>query len=181
MHELNYLIDATFRQFFLRDNYSISGRFVKDKRFGNKVAPVAGYWCINLPNGKEFAEEILRNGFIELTPENAKIYGDSFMLEEKKDQEFQREYGKLLTIPQSAAKNINTGISGTQYIEWFTDKNRQDYRGIGFDDGELEAYYGSLMKTPMMQKEEYQASIQSVSSSQKEQIIYKDESSLEEH
>lgn len=36
------------------------------------------------------------------------------------------------------------------------DENRQDYRGIDFDEGELEKYYGELMKTPLMQKSELQ-------------------------
>lgn len=57
--EKNFLIDATYRQFFVRDEYSVSGRFIKDKRFGGKVSPLAGYWCINLPGGEKFAEEIL--------------------------------------------------------------------------------------------------------------------------
>ncbi len=31
------LIDS----FFLRDDYSVSGRFIKDKRFGEKASPMA--------------------------------------------------------------------------------------------------------------------------------------------
>lgn len=156
VHETNFLIDATYRQFFLRNEISISGRFVKDKRFGNKVSPMAGYWCINLPGGKEFANEILKNGFVELTAENAKIYGDSFILENEKDEEFRKRYKEGTTIPVSATKKIDTGISGEQYIAWFADKTRQDYRGIDYEENELEEYYGDLMKTPLMQKKEYQ-------------------------
>ena len=90
--EKGYLIDATVRQFFVREESSVSGRFVKDKRFGNKVAPLAGYWCMNIPGGRQFAHTILRDGFIELTPETAKIYGDSFMLEKMKDSEYTKKY-----------------------------------------------------------------------------------------
>lgn len=57
--EKNFLIDVTYRQFFVRDYYSVSGRFIKDKRFGGKASPMAGYWCINLPGGEKFAKEIL--------------------------------------------------------------------------------------------------------------------------
>lgn len=57
--EKNFLIDVTYRQFFVRDNFSVSGRFIKDRKFGGKASPMAGYWCINLPGGREFAEKIL--------------------------------------------------------------------------------------------------------------------------
>lgn len=57
--EKNFLIDVTYRQFFERENFSASGRFIKDKKFGGKASPMAGYWCINLPRGEKFAEEIL--------------------------------------------------------------------------------------------------------------------------
>ena len=158
VYETSFLIDATYRQFFIRDKYSVSGRFVKDKRFGNKVAPFAGYWCINLPGGRAFAKEILRKGFVELTPENAKIYGDSFILESQKDKEYREKYEAGVTIPQSTTNSVETGISGEQYIYWFADETRQDYRGIDYDEGELETTYGDLMKTPLMIKTQLQQS-----------------------
>ena len=34
----------------------------------------------------------------------------------------------------------------------------QDYRGIDFDDGEIEGYYGNIIKTPLMRKKELQKS-----------------------
>ena len=154
--EVNWLIDATYKQFFLRDEFSVSGRFVKDRRFGDKVAPCAGYWCINLPGGEEFAHELLKNGFVQLTSENAKIYGDSFLLELQKDEEYSAKYKKGVTIPRSTIKKLETGISGEQHMKNMLDKNRQDYRGIDYDEGELEEYYGELMKTPLMQKSELQ-------------------------
>ncbi len=154
--EKNFLIDATYRQFFKRDNISISGRFIKDKRFGGKATPMAGYWCINLQGGKKFAEEILSNGFVELTPENAKFYGDSFILEKNMDKKFQAQYEQGVTVPVPRKKDLITGISGETYIEYMTDKNRQDYRGIDYDDEEIEENYGNIIKTPLMQKNELQ-------------------------
>ena len=156
--EKNFLIDATYRQFFLRDDYSVSGRFIKDKRFGEKASPRAGYWCIKLPGGKKFAEKILSSGFVELTPENAKLYGDSFILEKNMDKKFQAKYEQGVTVPVPRKKHLITGISGETYIEYMTDKNRQDYRGIDFDDGEIEGYYGNIIKTPLMRKKELQKS-----------------------
>ncbi len=160
--EKNFLIDATYRQFFMRDNFSVSGRFIKDKRFGGKASPMAGYWCINLPGGKRFAEEILSSGFVELTPENAKFYGDSFVLEGYMDKKFQEQYEEGVTIPVPRKKHLITGISGETYIEYMTDKNRQDYRGIDYDDGEIEKWYGNIIKTPLMRKEELQKSTNEV-------------------
>lgn len=151
--EKNFLIDATFRQFFLRDNFSINGRFIKDKRFGGKVSPMAGYFCINLPGGKEFANIMLKRGFTELTPENAKLYGDSFILELQENEKYRKLYAKGITVPVPKKKNLITGISGYEYIERFTDLSKQDYRGIDFEEGELEKCYGKLMKTPLMLKE----------------------------
>ena len=130
---------------------------MKDKRFGNKVAPLAGYWCINLPGGAAFAQNILKNGFVELTPENAKIYGDSFILERKKDEEYQAKYKEGVTIPQSTIKDVNTGFSGEQYIQWMIDETRQDSRGIDYDDEELKGWYGELMETPLALKKRYQS------------------------
>ncbi len=152
--ELNWLIDVTYRQLFLRDEGS--ERFIKDERFGNKVAPLAGYWCINLPGGKEFAHDILKNGFVELVSEKAKIYGDSFLLEKQKDKEYRAKYKEGVTIPMSTIKKLETGISGEQHMQNMLDENRQDYRGIDYDEGELEKYYGKLMQTPLMQKRELQ-------------------------
>lgn len=66
--EKNFLIDVTYRQFFVRDNFSVSGRFIKDNKFGGKASPMAGYWCVNLPGGEKFAEEILSNRICRTYP-----------------------------------------------------------------------------------------------------------------
>lgn len=100
------------------------------------------------------------SGFVELTPENAKFYGDSFMLEENMDKKFREKYEKGVTVPVPRKKDLVTGISGEAYIEWMTDNARQDYRGIDFDDEELEEFYGDKIKTPLMQKNELQEFIQ---------------------
>lgn len=153
-YEKRYLIDATFRQFFLREECSISKRFIKDKRFGNKVSPIEGYWCINIPSGKQFAHDILKDGFVELTLETAKIYGDSFTLTYLKDIEYRKKYKEGTTIPASTVRNIETGISGNQYMEWFADKTRQQKDGIEHGEKELEEFCGDLMKTPLMVRQE---------------------------
>lgn len=176
--EKNFLIDVTYRQFFIRDYYSVSGRFIKDKRYGGKVAPVAGYWCINLPDGKKFAEEILSRGFVELTPKNAKFYGDSFILERDMDKKFQVQYKKGITVPVPQKKHLITGISGETYIKYMTDDYRQDYRGIDYDDGEIEKFYGDIIKTPLRQKKELQKSI--YEKKDRSDLIVKNDKGIEE-
>ena len=150
----NYLIDATYRQMFLRDKISVSNRFVKDKRFGNKASPIAGYWCINMPGGKEFANTLLRDGFIQLNPQTAKIYGDSFILERLKDDEYKKIYDEGVTIPVSTIKDLSTGISGEQYMQWLTDYSRKDFRANYFNQEEMMEKFGDLLKTPLMKKTE---------------------------
>ncbi len=100
------------------------------------------------------------SGFVELTPENAKFYGDSFMLEKNMDKKFQAKYQQGVTVPVPRKRDLVTGISGETYIKWMTDNDRQDYRGIDFDDGEIEEAYEEIIKTPLMRRDELQKSIQ---------------------
>lgn len=136
-----YLVDTTYRQFFLREEVTTScGEYIKDRRFGNKVAPLAGYWVLQMPKGKKFAETILSKGFIELTEENAKIYGDSFTLEEKN----RKDNTKVPT-----KKERTTGISGKIYIKNMLKPFEEE---IDFYEGEIEALKINT-KTPRMLKE----------------------------
>lgn len=138
-----YLVDTTFRQFFLREEITNSrGEFIKDKEFGNKVAPMAGYWLLKMQGGRELAEEILSKGYIELTEENAKLYGDSFILEEKERKNPTR-------IPNK--KEIITGIDGKQYINSIN--NPKLHGEIDYDMEDFEEF-GINTKTPLMQKQE---------------------------
>ena len=138
-----YLVDTTFRQFFLREEITNSrGEFIKDKEFGNKVAPMAGYWLLKMQGGRKLAEEILSKGYIELTEERAKLYGDSFILEEKERKNPTR-------VPNQ--KELITGIDGKQYINNINnpklhgeiDYDMEDFKGFGIN-----------IKTPLMQKQE---------------------------
>ena len=78
------------------------------------------------------------------------------MLERNMDKKFQEQYKQGIIIPVPRKKHLITGISGETYIEYMTDTNRQDYRGIDFDDGEIEKHYGNKIKTPLMLKKELQ-------------------------
>lgn len=69
-----YLIDVTYRQFFstVRCN---EGRYYKEEENTNlKVAPDPGYFITDI----DFAKTLMKDGYIELTKENAKKYGEAF-------------------------------------------------------------------------------------------------------
>lgn len=69
-----YLIDVTYRQFFstVRCN---EGRYYKEEENTNlKVAPDPGYFITDI----DFAKTLMKDGYIELTEENAKKYGEAF-------------------------------------------------------------------------------------------------------
>lgn len=79
----SYLIDCTYRQFF-EDKYS----------------GLCGIYMINNPRRKEVAEQILKYGWIEATPENIKAYMDGFEMASRRSFEETRvsaeEYIKRL-------------------------------------------------------------------------------------
>lgn len=73
-----YLLDITYRQFFLLENCTKENFAIKNNKI--IIAPDPGYFiCKDILN-IDTAAELLYNGFIELTPKTAKIYGDSFKL-----------------------------------------------------------------------------------------------------
>lgn len=158
-----YLVDTTYRQFFLRDEVTTScGEYIKDKKFGNKVAPFAGYWVLRMENGRDFAQELLEKGFIEFTEENAKIYGDGFVLEEKE----RKDYTKVPT-----KREMETGIKGKTYISNVNDLKCQeeiDYEKEEFYKWEIN------IETPFMKKEEMLNTIESTQIQEKEQVIQQD-------
>lgn len=136
-----YLVDTTVRQFFLREQRIKDDAYIKDKRFGNKVAPLAGYWAIQLPGGAEFAEKLLADGYIELTEENAKIYGDAFVLAAK-------ERSNRLAVPKP--QELVTGIDGKTYIERL--KAPEFQREIDYSRQYFEMF-GTNITTPAMKKQ----------------------------
>ncbi len=79
VEEKQFLLDATYRQFFttLRCN---EGRYYSARLLGS-TGPDSGYYMINYLDGKKIATEILKKGYIELTPEVLTKYASSFIAE----------------------------------------------------------------------------------------------------
>lgn len=74
--EKQYLIDASYRQFFTtaRCNY---GRYYD---LNKTSGPDAGYYVNRFPNGDVVAKQILEKGYTELTDEALEMYGGSFLM-----------------------------------------------------------------------------------------------------
>lgn len=78
LNDKNYLIDPTYRQFFLENNCQEDSYIVNDKFV--LISPDPGFYYLKNPDMMPIAKEILSNGYIELNENIAKAYGDSFKI-----------------------------------------------------------------------------------------------------
>lgn len=73
----NYLLDPTYIQFFREENCNSSKYYMSPQYPGYVLlTPDAGYFIKE--EDKTATEYLLKYGYIELTPEYARMYGDSF-------------------------------------------------------------------------------------------------------
>lgn len=75
---VTYLVDTTYRQFFGILHCNHGTYYNRDEIKGRMAAPDVGYFIIQSVEGREFATELLKKGFILLNPKNAYLYGHSF-------------------------------------------------------------------------------------------------------
>lgn len=135
-----YLIDTTVRQFFLRtETVNTYEDYIKDKKFGDKVASIPGYWMLKMKNGEQLATKLLSDGFAELSEENAKIYGDAFRLADRKRE-------RSTKVPTK--KELYTNVSGKEYIERIKRPDMQMDIEKEFASRKIKT------KTPLMMKNE---------------------------
>ncbi len=126
IYERQFLIDATYRQFFLAIECNEGRYFTGDPRFKGKVAPSAGYYVCKTPEGISFATELLKKGYVELTEDNAKIYGNGFSCE-----------SIYLSTPINDRKRI-INHTGKEYINAINNKNLQE--SLDYTTDELKKY-----------------------------------------
>lgn len=162
IEEKDYLVDTTYKQFFQREFGARNGDYIKDKEFGNRVSETPGYYTLKMKNGKEFAEELLAKGFAEFTEENAKIYGDSFVLSERE----RKDYTK---VPKG--KELKTGISGRQYIKNI--KSPELQVKIDHEESELEKWNLNI-RTPLMKKDEMEEKLKESKLNENSQNVIKE-------
>lgn len=108
-----YLIDTTYRQFFTTNRCNEGRYYQEEENTGLKVAPDPGYFV----EDENFARNLMRNGYIELTEETATKYGEAF----------NKASIPLKDIDKINDRNIN------YYQRMLND--REDYK---ISDGELE-------------------------------------------
>lgn len=106
--EKYYLVDPTYRQFFLKENCCDSKYLIKDNMI--LLAPDPGYYYLNNPGSLTVASNIIENGYIELNDVTAKIYGDSF-------------YTTRRGYAVDTYHNKDSKISGSIYIKSFLKAN----------------------------------------------------------
>lgn len=99
-----YLIDCSYRQFFL----------LKDCTKENK-SPNPGYFIRKNEEMKDFSEELLQNGYIELNEKNAKKYAYGFYMSDSKES-------ILETINKLEKENILENIN-TRQVEFDIDED----------------------------------------------------------
>lgn len=74
VEEKTYLIDSTYRQFFTTNRCNEGRYHQEEENTGLKVAPDPGYFV----EDETFARNLMRNGYVPLTKENATKYGEAF-------------------------------------------------------------------------------------------------------
>ena len=80
-----YLIDPTYKQFFIKENCTKGKLYI-----GESVSP--GYYA-----DKTFASDLLKKGYIKLDKEKAKMYGEPFTKSAKKDSSFIDYYDSIVS------------------------------------------------------------------------------------
>lgn len=104
----SYLIDATYRQFFSTVRCNEGRYYTKEENYNIDTAPDPGYFV----SDKEFAKELMKNGFIELNNDSAKKYGQPFYLSslklnEDSNDKMKNYYSSIMDNSLNYALNDN--------------------------------------------------------------------------
>ena len=113
-----FLLDASYRQFFTTAECNPGRYYIHNYNAG----PSAGYYVCETEEGKIFAYELLKKGYIELTEHNAKIYGNGFVCE-------------TLNLETLKTKDIITNLPGSLFIDAI---NNSQEKVLNNDKEELE-------------------------------------------
>jgi len=123
-----FLLDASYRQFFATVNCNKGMFYFKNCCTG----PNVGYYVCQTSKGRTFASELLKKGFIELTEENAQIYGNGFEC-------------SGLTLNTIQNQHLIMKKTGKEYIHII---NNHQIKELDFDDDELKSVYGDIIIPP---------------------------------
>lgn len=76
IQDVPYLIDLTYRQFFLKERCTTNNYIIKDDQV--LIAPDPGFFMMNYCDGDQVAGDLIVDGYVKLDKDTAKKYGDSF-------------------------------------------------------------------------------------------------------
>ncbi len=85
--EKEYLIDTTYRQFFTTVRCNEGRYYTKEENTLLETSPNPGYFNIN----KEFAQELMKKGYVFLNEKNAEYYGKPFYLSSLKKEKINKK------------------------------------------------------------------------------------------
>lgn len=116
-----YLVDCSYKQFFLAKRNMIESLGIP-----NFTTPLAGIYMMMDKKRANVAKEILKNGYILITPDNLKHYLDGFTLSFRNGLYYEENINATYTTPYTY----------NQYLEFlYTDASLLDY-----EDKELLGY-----------------------------------------
>lgn len=108
-----YLVDCSYKQFFLTNK-----NMVESLGIPNFTTPLAGCYMIMNKERAKVAKEILKSGYILITPDNLKHYLDGFTL----------SFRNGLYYEENTDATYTTPYTYDQYLEFlYTDASLLDY------------------------------------------------------
>ena len=105
----DYLVDISYKQFFKKNT-----NFFEEIGVPYLCAPLAGTFMLMDENRKKLADELLENGFIELTKDSLKLYCDGFALSYRNGL-YYKYFGN----------NFNTNYTSEDYINFLLGADSQ--------------------------------------------------------
>ena len=105
-----FLVDTTFRQFFVSDYDGYAGGSI-GRSWGNRLTETE--------TGKQVADSILRDGYMEVTPETARLYVESQIFDRVAEGEHIPKAWEV-NDPLSALRksNVDNDYDLSEFIEW---------------------------------------------------------------
>ncbi len=108
-----YLIDCTYRQFFML-TYNLLSRYIKSH-------PEPGFFVVLDSEEISFATELLKNGFMEATPRNLKLYFKPFYSVNYKIEDTHRidkDFSKVDIIDILENKQTDFDYTEEEFLKW---------------------------------------------------------------
>lgn len=125
LEEKQYLIDCSYRQFFSTTQCNDGRYYTVAEDFKGEIAPSAGYFMTQTEEENNMARALLKNGFVELTSENAKSYCNGFALSSIGLNSSEYEIKKVKnTTGSDYINSINNNVQEHDY-------DREDFINFG--------------------------------------------------